>query len=85
MGAMLVPILTTVASAVVGKMLAPKQPGAAPAPTIAAPPVMPTTDSAAAAKAQADSIARQLARGGRQSTILSDTSSTDAASGKLGG
>lgn len=52
--------------------------GAPKPPTPAAPTVMPTPDDDAMKKAKRQSMAEQMSRGGRQSTILTD-------SDKLGG
>ncbi len=53
------------------------------APEVKPPPVMPTPDDAAVRSAQRRSIAAQLARRGRQSTILTDP--LGGGDSKLGG
>lgn len=53
----------------------------APAPPIAKPPVMPIPDDAAVKAAQRRSLADQAQRRGRQSTILSDTTTNDPLGG----
>ena len=47
-------------------------PEVAPAPDVEPPPVMPIPDGEAATKARRRSIAKSMARRGRQSTILTD-------------
>ncbi len=73
-------LATVAAATILPKLLAPKpQSGAAPvaAPTVAAPTAMPTAGDAATNEAKRASIAEQLKRRGRASTILSDTGATD--------
>ena len=80
-GAVITAGLGAVASTVLGQVLGggkEKSQAAAP-PPIAAPTAMPTADSAAVAEARKRSMLEQAARGGRASTILTDTSD------KLGG
>ena len=80
------PILTSMAAGVVGTVaasaLAPKPGGTPPPPTLTAPTVMPTPGDDAARAAKRQSLADQMARQGRASTILTDQSAT---SDKLGG
>jgi hypothetical protein len=52
-----------------------KTPKGASAPEVSSPTVMPTEDSAAVADAKRRALTAQLARGGRSSTILTDTDS----------
>ena len=70
-------LATAVAGAVVSKALAPKapKPTAVAAPVLEAPVVMPLPDDQAAQAAKRRSIAAQVVRRGRASTILSDSSS----------
>lgn len=79
MPAMAVPIITAVAgsllSGVVSKMMSGGDDKGSSAPAVAAPSVMPNPDDAAAQAARRKSISDQMARRGRASTILSDTSS----------
>lgn len=70
-------IFGAVASSVIGKMFSSdeKTPEAPAAPAPSEPTVMPTADDAAVKTAKRKSIAAQVARRGRASTILSDSGS----------
>lgn len=79
------PILTAMGASAVGSIAVSaltKKPGATapPPPTLTAPTTMPTPGDAAATAAKRQSLADQMARQGRASTIL-----TDQPSAKLGG
>ena len=63
---------TSLVSGVLGGLKPPKTPDA---PVVEPPPVMPVPDDEAMKKARRRSITQQLSRRGRQSTILSDSSS----------
>lgn len=65
-----VPIAVAVVSTVVSQALAPKAPKA---PKVTEPTVMPTEDSELVREAKRRSLVAQANRGGRASTILSDT------------
>lgn len=60
-------------------------PASAVAPTVEAPPVMPIPDDKAADAARRRSIAKSMARRGRQSTILTDPVTGGDAGDALGG
>ena len=70
-------LAATVGSALVSTLFsggpsAAAAPEVAPAPEVEPPPVMPIPDDEAATKARRRSIAKSMARRGRQSTILTD-------------
>lgn len=69
-------LAATVGSALVSTLFSGDRPSAAPevapAPEVEPPPVMPIPDDEAATKARRRSIAKSMARRGRQSTILTD-------------
>jgi len=79
------PMGAAIGAAVVGSILSSAMAPSAPAaPPLAKTPTMPTMDSAAVAQSAKASVAAQMKRQGRASTILSDVSKTDS-SQKLGG
>lgn len=73
---------TAVATSLLGRALQPGNPSVQAPPPVASPTIMPTANGAQSQQAQQTSIADQLVRRGRASTILTNqTNNTD----KLGG